>query len=235
MTKVTNVKLKILGQTLVLDEVDKPIVYGFENQGNKKARIESDKLINPEACILKSRRTLRDLISSNAFQYKNKLGKKIYPMFLTTTFAENLQDFTEANRQFHNFIKRISYLNKINQGQSLKYNAVHEFQKRGAIHFHSIIYNLEFIERIFSKLKNIWDIGSVYNKTIYDLRTLSIYVSKYMHKQFSDNHTKNQKRFYSSKGLLKPMIFRDSNEIHNILAALPKDIPYKECESFLDQ
>jgi hypothetical protein len=236
MTKFTYSTIKICGSKLYLDLVDKPIFYGHENKGNKIRRNESIELLNPEACFIKSRKKIRELIETNAYAYKNKHGTRIPPMFMTITFQKNEQDFILANLEFHKFIKRLNYLNKQHSGGNIMYVAVHEFQKRGAIHFHIVIFNMEFIPNIFQELLNIWGKnGSIDNKVVDSLPILMSYVFKYMQKKFSVTHIKNQKRFYSSKGLCKPNVIRDSGEVEDIIKAVPREIPYQTCEPFPDQ
>ena len=58
-----------------------------------------------------------------------------YDKFLTLTFAENKIDIQECNVLFKAFIRKLK--NKYNK--NLKYLAVIEFQKRGAVHYHVLL------------------------------------------------------------------------------------------------
>lgn len=100
-------------------------------------------------------------------------------VFLTLTFARNLQDLVEANKEFNLFIKRLKYyLKKIDEAneddetdenteddeadedkESLKYISIWERQQRGAIHYHVILFNLPFIDA--KKIEEIWGNGFI--------------------------------------------------------------------------
>lgn len=108
--------------------------------------------------------------------------------FLTLTFARNLQDLVEANKEFNLFIKRLKYyLKKLDEAneddetdentedvkadenteadeadedkESLKYISIWERQQRGAIHYHVILFNLPFIDA--KKIEEIWGNGFI--------------------------------------------------------------------------
>ncbi|WP_452176556.1 rolling circle replication-associated protein, partial [Kordiimonas lipolytica] len=66
-----------------------------------------------------------------------------------------MKDVKESNYNFKKFIQRLNYKMDL----KLKYSCVVEFQKRGAVHYHLLAYNLPFIEN--SKLAEIWGHGFV--------------------------------------------------------------------------
>ena len=60
--------------------------------------------------------------------------------FMTLTFKDNIQDVKYTNVEFKKFIKRLNYYLYNEKKQNLKYLAVWEKQKRGAIHYHIIFW-----------------------------------------------------------------------------------------------
>ena len=79
--------------------------------------------------------------------------------FITITFKENITDIEYANAEFKKFIKRLNYRLFKTKKAKLKYIAVWELQKRGAIHYHIIFFSLPFIAH--KKLKELWPLGSI--------------------------------------------------------------------------
>jgi len=69
---------------------------------------------------------------------QSQLSAKGAPAFLTLTFSANatLDDGLEVFRQFNKRAKKVF-------GDSVSYIAVPEFQKRGAVHFHCLVWGLE--------------------------------------------------------------------------------------------
>ncbi|MGM9458151.1 rolling circle replication-associated protein, partial [Lacticaseibacillus rhamnosus] len=53
--------------------------------------------------------------------------------FVTFTFAENVKDIDQANREWKKFVQRLR-----RRYGDFKYLSVIEFQKRGAVHYHMI-------------------------------------------------------------------------------------------------
>ena len=79
--------------------------------------------------------------------------------FMTLTFKENIQDITYTNYEFNKFIKRLNFYLYHEKKQKLKYLAVWENQKRGAIHYHIIFFDFPFIKT--KDLQEIWGHGFV--------------------------------------------------------------------------
>ncbi|WP_236651814.1 rolling circle replication-associated protein [Enterococcus hirae] len=77
--------------------------------------------------------------------------------FLTLTFRENIQDIAYANNKFNKFIKRLNYELYHIKKSKLKYLATWEKQKRGAIHYHIVLFSFPFIST--NRLTTIWGIG----------------------------------------------------------------------------
>ncbi|MCO5447803.1 Rep protein [Enterococcus faecalis] len=125
--------------------------------------------------------------------------------FLTLTFKENIQEIDYANNEFKKFIKRLNYYIYHNKKAYLKYLATWEKQKRGAIHYHIILFNFPYIS--FQQLTLIWGHGYLLiNKIDVDsIENRGRYVSKYFDKELEFKEHK-KKAFFSSRNLKKPKI-----------------------------
>ncbi|MDN5303589.1 MAG: hypothetical protein PWP46_468 [Fusobacteriaceae bacterium] len=111
------------------------------------------KLRNKVISLKRSKERIVNLINANI----NNNVK-----FLTLTFRDNITDVKQSNKEFTNFIKRFNYYLKIKKSynEKLKYISVLETQKRGAIHYHILLFDCPFVS--FEELMNIWGLGSVY-------------------------------------------------------------------------
>jgi len=155
---------------------------------------------------------VRRLINSNVYQYIDKNNKKIIPKFLTLTFADNVQEVSEANKIFSNFIHEINrkiFGRKDKRG--LKYLVVMEFQLRGAIHYHVIFFNLPYVKT--RELQRIWGQGIVHIKKLNNVDNIGAYISKYLTKDYDDDRLDGKKRYFTSCGLIKPYIEIDIKKI----------------------
>lgn len=123
--------------------------------------------------------------------------------FMTLTFKENIQDIEYTNYEFNKFIKRLNFNLYKTKKQQLKYLAVWEQQKRGAIHYHIIFFDLPYIK--IKDLEKIWGNGFVkLNKIDVDSKdNRGRYVSKYFSKDI-DIKTYKQKSFFKSQNLKAP-------------------------------
>lgn len=143
--------------------------------------------------------------------------------FITLTFKENVRDISYADNEFKKFIKRLKYRFSID---SLKYIAVREFQKRGAIHYHMICdWDLDLVNeeeiRYYERLlgTDIWGHGFVDIKPIDHVDNVGAYIIKYMTKNVAVEFFKGKKIYLPSKGLDRPMEYR-GDIVDEIIKAL---------------
>jgi hypothetical protein len=158
--------------------------------------------------------TLQDSAKKAGYRAKNNISRLIlgnmdmYPqyrlVFLTLTFRENITTLEQANPLFTKFIKRLDYYCK----KSIKYIAVHEFQKDidfhgnikpdgGSIHYHILIFNIPFIDAEVLG-KDIWKHGGITIKAVNRSKGLYNYITKYITKAFEDERCENKKRYFYS-------------------------------------
>jgi hypothetical protein len=161
------------------------------NKGGKELFQESETK-NRSDVLQKARKRLRREINANinAWEEKSK--------FITLTYADNVTNLKESNYNFNKFVKRLNY----QLAMKLKYSVVVEFQKRGAIHYHLIAYNLPYIKN--KDLAALWGHGFIKVNEIDKVDNVGAYVTKYMTKDNDDPRLKGEKCHFSSRGLLKP-------------------------------
>lgn len=195
MRKFYNVKAVWSGSIVELYEYENSILKGETNNGSGRS-VEADeenKERHRKNTLSRARRSVRRLINANADAWGEK------PKFLTLTFAENVQDIKQANYEFKKFRQRLEYDLKI----KLKYVVVIEFQKRGAIHYHVVFFNLPYIQS--SDLESIWGNGFIKINAISHVDNIGAYVTKYMTKANDDDRLKGKKSYFTSRGLNKPV------------------------------
>jgi|SRR5882724_9451144 len=160
----------------------------------------------------RARGRIRRIMNANSWQWRDKRSVPIPPRFLTLTFGENIQDLSEANRFFSEFMQWLNYEFRDIVIGKIQYICVPEFQKRGAIHYHVIIFNFPFVDKGVQRIRKRW-------KDRFELRTLNknrsvsamvAYISKYITKQAIDGRFFGQKRFFPSKGLKKTITSKDA-------------------------
>lgn len=205
----------VSGHVTEIVEFDKPVVIG-RNSSNALGRSIMASEVDKESTRYKTLRTahqtLRRLINANVDAWG------CTPKFVTLTFADNVQDIKTANHEFGKFRRRLEYELKF----KVKYAVVIEFQKRGAIHYHSVFFNLPYIKN--SRLAEIWENGFVRINKIDDVDNVGAYVTKYMTKEAQDKAKADrligQKSYFTSRGLKKPVESTDEKEIEQVTAAL---------------
>jgi len=121
--------------------------------------------------------------------------------FMTLTFAENVTDLRWANYEFTKFIQRLRYETKLD----VQYVAVAEFQERGAIHYHLIIFN---IPRGWTaaRIEIVWGHGRLEWRKLYKARNAAAYITKYIVKAQDTLYKKNIRGYFTSRGLIRPQV-----------------------------
>jgi len=201
-------KLIKSGDVYELYEYDKPIVKNYKSKikgGRGGSASAEEKEKNREVALNRAKRNLRRLINVNI----GASGK-----FVTLTFRDNVTDLDYANNELKKFFKRLSY----HLGVKVAYAYVIEFQKRGAIHYHVIMFNVPYIA--CNELKDIWGHGYIKINRIDNVDNVGAYVVKYMSKDLEDDRLEGRKCYGSSKNLKKSVEITDENEIAQVLVAL---------------
>lgn len=138
------------------------------------------------------------------------------PVFLTLTMAE-VARIDVAYGLFTEFGQRL----RRRYGSHIRYIAVPEFQERGAVHFHVLVWGLpqeviygesprivsvgsvEQVERGDRSLQHLWSYGYVDCLQTDGSPKLAFYVAKYMHKALLDVRLRGQKSYSCSRNCLR--------------------------------
>jgi len=127
------------------------------------------------------------------------------PSLLTLTF-KGVVGLKEAWREYTLFAQRLR--NKIPSAVLL---TVAEFQKRGAVHFHSLVWGLGDLyvsERQTRYLANIWRSGFLDIIRTNGSPSLGGYLAKYLVKSYLDQRFQGFKLYSGSRSLFRPVTFR---------------------------
>lgn len=203
-------KVVLSGNIIEVYEYEKSVIYGYKDtkkvvKGRSSVANIEDKESNREKVLSRARKDLRRIINSNI---------QVYSKFLTLTFADNVQDLDFANNEFKKFIKRLNY----HYGIKVKYSVVIEFQKRGAIHYHALLYNLTDKLDV-KKISDIWGNGFVKINSIKEVDNVGAYVCKYMTKT-DDDRLLGRKMYFNSRGLNKPTEIKESSLVDALVGSL---------------
>jgi len=205
MIRKTNEKIIVCGNYIEHFQYEKPVYWGFQNiQKNKK---RNEKRERSNLSINRARQKLYKIILSNVDE-----NQKHKNLFLTLTFKKNVKDFKTANYEYKKFIQRFYTI-----FGKYKYIVVPEFQKRGAIHYHILLFNVPYIEKLNHKLSNLWKNGYTEVKAIKDIKNISAYVSKYIRKGFFDKRLGSNKAYFCSKSCIYPQEWKGEKDIDRFL------------------
>lgn len=217
--ELSHYKIIISGNHVEIAKYQKPYSMNLTSNNfiNKPIRKDNtEQKTVSEHSLSRARQKVRRLINSNCSFYKDKKNKKIKPQFASYTFAENLINIKEANLHFTKYIKRLNYQYFREKKAVIKYVAVLEFQKRGAVHYHVVFFNLPRIDKIKERKKRkfgkVWGHGFVDIRDITNTKNVGFYMTKYMAKKFDDKRLIKQKKYFASKKLFKPVEIKDNDE-----------------------
>jgi len=187
------------GDTLETYQYEFPVGFGSVAGLYRKPRVKDNPFrVRRDFSISRARLHIRRLIACNEKQYG------CMSVFITYTIAENVTDLKKANRKWTDYCRR---LNLYLSFRAL-YVCVVEFQKRGAVHYHCVYFNLPYIENIKTIFANIWGNGFITIKAIKHIESVGGYVSKYLQKGVVDKRLFCEKVYFSSRGLKKPLVLR---------------------------
>jgi len=165
--------------------------------------------------ISRTRLALFRLVNCNLHQYG-----KIKPTFCTLTYKKNETNRKKASSDLRLYHQRLSYYTNT----SLRYVAIPEFQKRGAVHYHVIFFDFGFFPVL--ELKRLWGFGSVDIEKIDHPDNVSAYITAYITKENLDSRFYGQKAFFCSRGLLRPVTEYDNLAIDKALDDFITNVPF---------
>lgn len=203
-------KMIIAGDYVHLYEYNQEFRYGYTKDTFKKDEVVKKDIKKLErekrdTHIYRIRRNVKFLLQSNI--------SSNLPIFITLTFKKNICDLKSANYEYDIFLKRFNYRIYGYKCSKLKYLVVPEFQKRGAVHYHVIFFNLPYINNLFNIVSDVWGSGFVFISSIKDVSHLCNYVSKYFTKRGYDRRMIGQKAYFCSRNLVRPREIKDDKYI----------------------
>jgi hypothetical protein len=111
-----------------------------------------------------------------------------------------------AYKVFSGFIQSL----RVYYGKSFRYISVPEFQKRGAVHFHLLIWGISereiLNERLSRNFQHIWQMGFVDCLVTDGSVKLAYYLGKYLVKAQLDRRLLGQKAFVCSRNVVRPRV-----------------------------
>jgi len=178
----------------------------------------------------KKRRTYTNDLSTlsirrkdNIWRYKKSFLRLVWanlrandrPALFTFTMLE-VVSLEEARHCWRGFVERLRGL----QGSLWRFIVVPEFQKRGAVHFHALIWGLphDLIENERSErtIQNLWGYGYVDCLFTDGSPLLAGYLAKYMSKGLQDVRLLRKKAYSASRNVLRP-VFVSSSEAYSFI------------------
>lgn len=217
---IESVKSKVIVSGVVIEvyEYERPVFKGYKSNGGRyKEADEKGKEKNRQDTLRRARQEIRRIVNANVGAY----GPEFTAKFLTMTFADNVTDLDYANQEFKKFIKRLNYYVFGTKEANLRYTVIVEFQKRGAVHYHVMLYNVPFMP--VKEISRIWGHGHVWINKIDDVDNVGAYVCKYLTKAQDDERLRGRKCYFNSRGLFKPVVIEDEKKTETIKQSLPDE------------
>jgi len=144
----------------------------------------------------RAQRSFRRIVRAN-------LVRGTPPALLTLTLRQELC-FRTSCEFFTAFIARL----RREAGKGFRYIAVPEFQKRGAVHFHVLLWGLNHYaekERSTRYFARLWLRGFVDAIITDGHPKIAGYLTKYMSKAMQDVRLGGEKAYYASRNCLRPV------------------------------
>jgi len=203
-------KVVVSGNILEIYEYDKNIRLFTRPKRKNAVRNDRPLLDTDGANLLQAREVgkrrdsaRRARVAFGRLVRSNLVGAE-RPILLTLTYAENVQSLKLGYRDFTSFVQALRY----HLGQDFKYVSVPEFQKRGALHFHALVWGLPealvLRERSDRFLAKLWSKGFIFLTQTDGNEKLSHYLTKYMSKAYLDPRLKGCKAYVGSRNLMRP-------------------------------
>lgn len=199
--------------------------------------LKPEKLIQS---VQRSRMSIRRLLLANWSEYSDS------PSFWTFTFKDNLKDVSIANRHFSKFIMRLRYFmqnrdhshnecktnethNESFATNGIKYLNVIEFQKRGAVHYHCVFFNVSLQDISHAQMSELWGHGFCFfsfDDGVRSQEKVACYISKYITKRNFDKRLYSKKTYMCSRGLKRPQT------IYNDFDYLPDNVKLEKVHQY---
>lgn len=145
------------------------------------------------------------------------------PALLTLTMR-SIVPIETSSKFFAAFFDTLKRTYKID----IEYIGVPEFQKRGAVHYHVLVWGLSeeliYGERASRFLGNIWARGFLDCVPTDGSPKLAGYLSKYMSKAMHDDRLGGKRAFLASRGIMRPVLYKSPLIVAHAREVLGVDI-----------
>lgn len=200
METVNYQKIIQTGQYIEIYEYEKSPITGRRKK--KQLYSVDKKKIRRVDNVYRQRKSFKRLIRAN-FEGSES------PILITLTHRD-IVDLPTGYKNYNLFIKRLRYIFT----QDFRYITVPEFQKRGSIHFHGLIWGLPESsyknERKTRKIASIWRHGFIDIRPTDGSLKLIGYLSKYMSKSLLEGNLGGKKAYTASRNIKRPVIHKNS-------------------------
>jgi len=181
-------------------------IYTYEKDPPQYRPRRKSRFKNPRRYrrnVSRARATFFRLVQAN-------LGGAQRPAFLTLTMRE-VVSLREGWRAFTRFADK----SKRSSKGAVRFIAVPEFQERGAVHFHCLVWGLTdaeiLTERSTRKMASLWGHGFIDLRVSDGSPKLAGYLAKYMFKAMHDTRLSGAKSYSASRSLLRPVSLRSKS------------------------
>lgn len=219
MSYLTNGYSKLIryGDFVEIFRYERPIVHS----GRKKKPVQeplgmsSDSILR-EAIVVeeqqkKARRKSNIRHAVLAFKRLTLANLRVgnEPVLASLTYAGDTQEIGQGHQDFNAFARNL----RSRFGKQVQYICVAEWQKRGALHFHALIWGLPHgvaaSERHTRVVASLWGQGFVDLRKTDGHPKIASYLSKYMAKAFADPRLAGKKAYVASRGIKRPVVDRN--------------------------
>jgi len=215
-----------MGYTKILQIADRTVVTQYQRNVPESKGYRASNRSKRNSTPYRSTRSIKrasraffDLVEHNLYLHED------LPNLLTLTYHDEYENYPEldvAYKHLQAFYTRV----KKTVAPNLTYLSVPEWQKRGAVHFHCLVWGLGKSvreERVTRILQRLWgqgycDVSSTYNKS----SALSGYLTKYLSKAKSDIRLGNRKAYTASRNIERPRE-KGSNFLSDLLSTFIDD------------
>ncbi len=151
--------------------------------------------------VYRAKREVRRLINANVARHPRENYRD---KFMSLTFAENVTDIQQANRYFHNFIKKLRYRFGTFEYVGVPQIQWERYEKYGVKvwHYHLAVFGLPFIPQ--KELVEMWGHGTVSIEAMEHYDNPGSYMARYMGKDFAEEELRGHRRYFTSQGLSRP-------------------------------
>jgi len=206
-----------MGYTRIVQYADVTEVYEYEkdyinrSRGRSSSKLEKKRRKERANMYIPKSKFSINQAKRRFFQICSEaLYTRGAPHLITLTNHENDVSIIEGYRNIYAFKKAIA-----NQmGVTIAYIAVPEYQKKGRLHFHLLVWGLlgqaisEETERDTRRLQRLYGKGFLDVRLSYDNSPkLASYFAKYFTKTYTDSNRKGAKAYTTSRGIVKPRTY----------------------------